>query len=63
MLASVGGKPVSQRSNTGFGQVAMALIDATREDSPEHWLAEADAALYQAKHNGRNQVVCRTQAG
>ena len=43
--------------------IGVALIDASRQDTPEHWLAEADAALYQAKHNGRNQVVCRTQAG
>ena len=43
--------------------IGVALIDASRQDTPEHWLAEADAALYQAKHNGRNQVVCRTLAG
>jgi two-component system cell cycle response regulator len=35
--------------------------NATIESIAQQLIAQGDRALYQAKHNGRNQVVCDTQ--
>ena len=37
--------------------VGVAAIDRARDHLPFHWIARADAALYQAKSAGRDRLV------
>jgi diguanylate cyclase (GGDEF)-like protein len=37
--------------------VSLGLSHVSRDDTPETWYARTDAALYRAKHTGRNRVV------
>ena len=37
--------------------VGVAEVDPSRDSVPADWIARADAALYVAKSQGRNQVV------
>ncbi len=54
-----GRKFVARRSRQPIGQVTFSagLADVFATDNPRDALAAADAALYRAKQNGRNQVV------
>jgi len=38
--------------------VSIGLARHHNKQSIEHWISKADSALYQAKHQGKNQVVC-----
>jgi diguanylate cyclase (GGDEF)-like protein len=40
----------------GSMTVSVGVCDVTQVQDMEHWFKRADAALYQAKHNGRNRV-------
>lgn len=58
---------IAHEGNPGFGEVTCSIGLATiwpdREGQPQSqraWLAEADEALYAAKHAGRNRVVQRS---
>lgn len=41
----------------------VAQLDHSLEETAEHWLARADAALYAAKHAGRDRVHAADSAG
>ena len=51
-------KLVNRKSDKPFGQITFSggVADAFAYDSPREALAAADAALYEAKEGGRNQV-------
>jgi diguanylate cyclase (GGDEF)-like protein len=40
----------------GSMTVSVGVCDVTQVQDMEHWFKRVDAALYQAKHNGRNRV-------
>lgn len=37
--------------------VSLGLSERQQVETPAQWFARTDAAIYQAKHQGRNQVV------
>ena len=48
--------------NTSKGDIKITVILGCSEIGKQHetieqWIESADSALYQAKHNGRNQTV------
>jgi diguanylate cyclase len=43
--------------------VSMGVAEFEHDDTPEDVLQRADAALYRAKHKGRNQVCCELAEG
>lgn len=58
------GEPLNITVSLGVSEIAAISVENRPDNMGESLLACADAALYEAKENGRNQVVCKepTQA-
>jgi len=54
------GNPPAGILTASVGVATMTPVPDGDEYQPADLVAAADAALYEAKHGGRNQVVCRT---
>jgi hypothetical protein len=55
LRAAVEAAPLGPRVPQSTISIGVAAYDG--RETPEHWIGRADAALYRAKHAGRNRVV------
>jgi GGDEF domain-containing protein len=55
LRTAVEAAPLGPRAPQSTISIGIAEYDG--RETPEHWIGRADAALYRAKHAGRNRVV------